>query len=106
MRWVESKESSITFSAVAFLLLAILSLPLQQPVEGPVLLSSKITGSHVKAKPAPLASPKLGILFPADRPDQTPNIHPSLLRIDRKQNLLVWPNIARHLTRSPPPSLL
>jgi hypothetical protein len=31
-------------------------------------------------------------------------INLSLLRIDLKQNLLVWPNIAGDLTRSPPPS--
>jgi hypothetical protein len=38
----------------------------------------------------------------ADQPDQTPKINPSLLRIDLKQNLRVWPNVASDLTRSPP----
>ena len=39
--------------------------------------------------------------------DQASNLHPSLLRVDYKQNLLVWPVVAGGITRSPPltPSL-
>ena len=34
--------------------------------------------------------------------DQTPTVHPSLLRFDYKQNLLVWPVLGGEITRSPP----
>jgi len=39
--------------------------------------------------------------------DQASSLHPSLLRVDYKQNLLVWPVVAGGITRSPPltPSL-
>jgi hypothetical protein len=101
MHWVGAKNSSVTLSAVGFLLAAILALPFQDAAEGPVLLSSKIVAAKLKVKPAPAPS-KPGVLPSIFRPDQTPKIHPSILRIDLKQNLLVWPNIATHLTRSPP----
>ena len=34
--------------------------------------------------------------------DQAPSVHPSLLRFDYKQNLLLWPVLAGEITRSPP----
>lgn len=34
--------------------------------------------------------------------DHAPSVHPSLLRFDYKQNLLVWPVLAGEITRSPP----
>lgn len=34
--------------------------------------------------------------------DQAPSVHPSLLRFDYKQNLLLWPVLADEITRSPP----
>jgi len=84
------------------LLLAIVALPLQQP-EGISTFSSIFDVVLLKVKAA-LPEQKLTfkILSIADRPDQTPTINPSLLRIDFKQNLLVWPNVASDLTRSPP----
>jgi len=78
------------------------ALPLQQP-EGISTFSSIFVVVLLKVKAA-LPEQKLTfkILSFADRPDQTPRINPSLLRIDFKQNLLVWPNVASDLTRSPP----
>jgi hypothetical protein len=101
MHWAGAKKSSLMLATVGFLLLAMLALPFQGAGEGTVLLSSKIVSAKVKAKPAP-APFKFGILPTVDRPDQRPQIHPSLLRMDLNQNLLVWPNIATYLTRSPP----
>jgi hypothetical protein len=85
------------------LLLAILVLPLQQQPEGVASFSSMLVVGQLKIK-APLPEHKLTfeIASLAHRLDQTPKINPSLLRIDLKQNLLVWPNIASDLTRSPP----
>jgi hypothetical protein len=34
--------------------------------------------------------------------DQQPSVHPSLLRFDYKQNLLLWPVLAGEIARSPP----
>lgn len=34
--------------------------------------------------------------------DQASSVHPSLLRFDYKQNLLLWPVLAGEITRSPP----
>lgn len=84
-------------------LLAILALPLQQQPEGVSTGSSIFVIAQLKVKAA-LPEQKLTfeISSRANRPDQTPKINPSLLRIDLKQNLLVWPNIAADLTRSPP----
>jgi hypothetical protein len=101
MHCAGAKKSSLMLGAVGVLLLAILALPFQGAGEGTVLLSSKIVSATLKGKPAP-APFKLGILPTVDRADQRPQIHPSLLRTDLKQNLLVWPNIATYLTRSPP----
>jgi hypothetical protein len=85
------------------LLLAIVALPLQQQSEGVSTFSSTFVVVLLKVKAA-LPEQKLTfkILSVADRLDQTPKINPSLLRIDLKQNLLVWPNVASDLTRSPP----
>ncbi len=85
------------------LLLAIVALPLQQQSEGVSTFSTMFTVVQLKVK---AALPELKLTFEiasvADRPDQMPKINPTLLRIDLKQNLLVWPNVASDLTRSPP----
>ena len=85
------------------LLPAIVALPLQQQPEGVSTFSSTFVVVLLKVKLA-LPEQKLTFKTPsvADWPDQMPKIDPSLLRIDLKQNLLVWPNVASDLTRSPP----
>jgi hypothetical protein len=42
------------------------------------------------------------LLSSAELPNHSLKIDPAFLRIDFKQNLLVWPNVAGDLTRSPP----
>ena len=42
------------------------------------------------------------VLSGAELRDDSLKIDPAFLRIDFKQNLLVWPNVAGDLTRSPP----
>jgi hypothetical protein len=86
----------------SLLLVAILALPLQQP-EGFSTFSSMFVVVQLKVKAAlPEQKVTFKIASVADQPDQTPKINPSLLRIDLKQNLRVWPNVASDLTRSPP----
>lgn len=87
------------------LLVAILGLPLQQQPEGMPSVSSIFVVAQAKLRAA-LPEQKLTfeIASLAGRADQTPQINPAVLRIDLKQNLLVWPNIADDLTRSPPPA--
>jgi hypothetical protein len=84
-------------------LLAVLALPLPLHPEG-VSSDSSVLGVVQSKVKAALPEHKLAfeIFSRANRPDQTPKINPALLRIDLKQNLLVWPNIATDLTRSPP----
>jgi hypothetical protein len=50
----------------------------------------------------PQQKDRIEVISVAELRDQTPEIDPSLLRVDFKQNLLVWPNVAGDLTRSPP----
>ena len=86
------------------LLVAILTLPLQQQPEGGSSVSSIFVVAQPKVRAA-LPEQKISFesAFLPDRRDQTPQINPSVLQVDLKQNLLVWPNIASDLTRSPPP---
>jgi hypothetical protein len=87
----------------SLLLVAILALPLQQQPEGFSTFSSMFVVVQLKVKAAlPEQKVTFKIASVADQPDQTPKINPSLLRIDLKQNLRVWPNVASDLTRSPP----
>jgi hypothetical protein len=82
---------------------AILALPLQHRSEGLATSSGILFIAPIKIKTAlPQQVDKVEIAALRGWPAQTPKIHPSLLRIDFKQNLLVWPNIANDLTRSPP----
>jgi hypothetical protein len=100
------KKSQVTWKGfLCLFLLAILALPLQQQPEGVPSVSSIFVVAQAKLGAA-LPEQKLTfeIASLAGRADQTPQINPAVLRIDLKQNLLVWPNIADDLTRSPPPA--
>jgi hypothetical protein len=45
---------------------------------------------------------KVGIISVASWRDETLKLHRSFLRIDYKQNLLVWPVVSGDVARSPP----
>jgi hypothetical protein len=85
------------------LVVAIMMLPLQQQPESVSSVSSIFVIGQAKLRAAP-PEQKLTfeIAYLVARADQTPQINPSVLKVDLKQNLLVWPNIANDLTRSPP----
>jgi hypothetical protein len=86
------------------LLLALVALPLQHQADG---LTLPAVVSIAQVKPTTVPPPQIGnvgllSVSVAELRDRTPQIDLSLLRRDFKQNLLVWPNIAGDLTRSPP----
>jgi hypothetical protein len=54
-------------------------------------------------KPLPQQNARIVFVSVADWRDANSNLNPLFLRIDYKQNLLMWPVIAGDLTRSPPP---
>jgi hypothetical protein len=93
-----------TWRTLPFLILfVILALPLQPQADALSISSGIFLAAQVKLKTIlPQQKHKLEMASMADWPDQTPKIDPTLLRTDFKQNLLVWPNIANDLTRSPP----
>ena len=52
--------------------------------------------------PLPQYKDRLEMISVATWRDETLKLHPSFLRIDYKQNLLVWPVVSGDLARSPP----
>jgi hypothetical protein len=96
------KNSLGAWRTVFFLILfPVLALPLQ-PYSDALSISSAVFVAAQVNLMLPQQKDKVEFASVADWPDQTTKINPSLLRIDFKQNLLVWPNIANDLTRSPP----
>ena len=98
------KNLRAAWATISFIiLLAIAVLPLQRQYEGLSVSSGILIIAQMKPKiVVPQQKDKIEVLSVAEFRDQSPKIDPSLLRIDFKQNLLVWPNVAGDLTRSPP----
>jgi hypothetical protein len=98
------KNSPAAWRTFSFLtLLAVVALPLQCHSDSVSLSLGIVIIPQVKAQTAPPQQKGNGVVVSvAEVRDQTPQIDPSLLRNDFKQNLLVWPNVAGDLTRSPP----
>ena len=102
--FANSQGPLIAAKLVIFLLaLAVLALPLARENEG-FLGASNITAAgkaHLNlARPQHGAKTKLAP--PGNWSDQAADFNPSFLKIDYKQNLLVWPVVAGNVTRSPP----
>jgi hypothetical protein len=101
LRFKNSRAAGATISFI--ILLAIAALPLQRQYDGLSVSSGILIIAKVKPKTVvPQQKDKIEVLSVAEFRDQSPKIDRSLLRIDFKQNLLVWPNVAGDLTRSPP----
>ena len=98
------KNSPAAWRTFSFLtLLAVVAPPLQCHTDSVSLSLDIVIIAQVKAQTAPPQQKGNGVVVSvAEVRDQTPQIDPSLLRNDFKQNLLVWPNVAGDLTRSPP----
>ena len=104
LRFKNSRAAGATISFI--ILLAIAALPLQRQYDGLSVSSGILIIAKVKPKTVvPQQKDKIEVLSVAEFRDQSPKIDRSLLRIDFKQNLLVWPNVAGDLTRSPPSSV-
>jgi hypothetical protein len=98
------KNSPVASRTVPFLVLfAILALPLQHLSDGLSASASIFSVGKITSKTAlPQHKDRVELTSVADLRQETPKIDPSLLRVDYKQNLLVWPVVAGDLTRSPP----
>ncbi len=85
------------------ILLVMIALPMEQQIDRLVSNSGVALLAFAKINPTPPQQRvNVDVLSGAKLRNHTPNIDPAFLRIDFKQNLLVWPNVAGDLTRSPP----
>jgi hypothetical protein len=79
-----------------------MTLPMQQ-TDALVSTSAVAWVATAKIRPTFLHQRVDGdVLSVAELRNHSLKIDPAFLRIDFKQNLLVWPNVAGDLTRSPP----
>jgi hypothetical protein len=98
------KSTRVAWGSLSWLVLLaipLLALLLEYPYDAPFSSSGVLVVGKAKIKTPPQPKLKVEITFD-DWENQTAKINPSLLRVDFKQNLLVWPNLAGDLTRSPP----
>ncbi|HSE90734.1 MAG TPA: hypothetical protein VLJ79_31280 [Candidatus Binatia bacterium] len=97
------KNAAVDFGLVLFLVLVILALPLQFEPDGLPISTGIFSVKQINLTtilPQQKSRVELGSI--SDAKNQTPKLNPYFLRIDYKQNLLVWPVLAGDLTRSPP----
>ena len=97
------RTGAVDFGMILFLVLAIFALPLQFEPDG-VPVSTGIFSVKQINLTTVLQQQKSRIELAAltDPTNQASKLNPYFLRIDYKQNLLVWPVLAGDLTRSPP----
>ncbi len=96
-------NQTVTGRTVLFvLLLSFIALPLQQAFESRSGSSIVSTGKVSATNFLLNHKDRLDLGSAADWNDANVAPSPLFLRIDYKQNLLVWPVIAGNLTRSPP----
>jgi hypothetical protein len=97
------KNAAVDFVMILFLVLAIFALPLQIESDGFPISTGIFSVKQINLTtvlPQQKSRVELGSI--TDAKNQTPKLNPYFLRIDYKQNLLVWPVLAGDLTRSPP----
>ena len=88
---------------VLFLVLAIFALPLQLDPDGFPVTTGIFSVKQINLTTVlPQQKSRVELASITDAKNQTPKLNPYFLRIDYKQNLLVWPVLAGDLTRSPP----
>ena len=97
------KNAAVDFGMVLFLVLAILALPLQFEPDGLPISTGIFSVKQINLTTIlPQQKSRVELVSISDAKNQTPKLNPYFLRIDYKQNLLVWPVLAGDLTRSPP----
>lgn len=97
-------KAMVTSRAVLFsAFFALIALPLQQLADAPSGLTSIFSfGKTNVIKVLPHQKDRVAVAWFPKSHDQSPRLNPFFLRIDYKQNLLVWPIVFGNLTRSPP----
>jgi hypothetical protein len=97
------KNTEGTFRIALFLVLAILALPLQFEPDGFPISTGIFSVKQINLTTIlPQQKSRVELAAITDAKNQTPKLNPYFLRIDYKQNLLVWPVLAGDLIRSPP----
>jgi hypothetical protein len=97
------KNAAVTFRMALFLVFAILTLPLQFEPDGFAISTGIFSVKQINLTTIlPQQKSRVELASITDAKNQTPKLNPYFLRIDYKQNLLVWPVLAGDLTRSPP----
>lgn len=98
-----NKQTAVGRAVLFLLLLSFVTLPLQQALESRSGSSIVSTGKVNAANLLVHHKDRLHLGWVADWSDPNTMPSPLFLRIDYKQNLLVWPVVGGNLTRSPPP---
>jgi hypothetical protein len=97
------KKAAISFRIALLLVFAILALPLQVAPDGFPISTGIFSVKQINLTTIlPQQKSRVELASITDAKNQTPKLNPYFLRIDYKQNLLVWPVLAGDLTRSPP----
>ena len=97
------KNSAVAFRMALFLVFAIFTLPLQFEPDGVPISTGIFSVKQINLTTVlPQQKSRVELASITDAKNQTPKLNPYFLRIDYKQNLLVWPVLAGDLTRSPP----
>ncbi len=97
------KNAVVGFKIVLFLVFAIFALSLQFEPNGFPVSTGIFSVKQINLTTVlPQQKSRVELASIADAKNQSPKLKPYFLRIDYKQNLLVWPVVAGNLTRSPP----
>ena len=97
------KNAAVGFKIVLFLVFAIFALSLQFEPDGFPVSTGIFSVKQINLTTVlPQQKSRVELASIADAKNQSPKLKPYFLRIDYKQNLLVWPVVAGDLTRSPP----
>jgi hypothetical protein len=99
---VLARKNAAAGKIVLFLVLAIFALPLQFESDGPISTGIFSVKQINLTTILPQQKFRVELASITDAKNQSPKLNPYFLRIDYKQNLLVWPVLAGDLTRSPP----
>lgn len=100
----DPKRPVIGAKAIIFLVVfAVFALPLAHESNGLSGSPSITTVGKVNTTfTRPQQEDKIKLAPPDHWRDQAANFNPCFLKIDYKQNLLIWPVVAGNVTRSPP----
>ena len=97
------ENAAVGSRIVLFLVFAIFAMPLHFEPDGFPVSTGFFSVKQINLTTVlPQQKSRVELASITDAKNQTPKLNPYFLRIDYKQNLLVWPVLAGDLTRSPP----